>query len=595
MQQGGTTNTSVSDLANNEATEFRDLLIAQTNKIAKNLLDSDPTNFVQVVVENLHGFCDAMQADGIHIWINFERNGSYYSTPYYDYSAYDIERFYESSHSFKAIYDASTSIMDKMLMQNKLIIIKNDDLSENELYLWGKAITSAALEIPITLSNGYFWGYLGVENSKYIYGLTEEDEDMLRSIALIFANSIIRDNAMRANEKTTAAAIESSRAKSAFLANMSHEIRTPMNAIIGMAAIGAESQDIEQKDYAFSHITQAGKHLVGIINNILDMSKIDAGKFELSEIPFSLKEMIQNVAEVMKFRVDEKSQHFNVYVSDDVPNELIGDDQRLAQVITNLLGNAIKFTDEGGYIDLEVSTVSVDDEECTIRFDVRDDGIGITDEQKTHIFSAFEQANDNITRGYGGTGLGLSISSNIVAMMGGEISVDSIPDAGSDFWFTARLALQKDADVIGENIAETENEKELTESISKALEGKTVLLVDDIEINREVAQLILEGAGIKVVTATNGQEAIDIFKATLLDIDAILMDIQMPIMDGLAATKIIRNMNIPYAKEIPIIAMTANAFKEDVDESIAAGLNAHIGKPIDTKQLFKILVSYLRE
>jgi signal transduction histidine kinase/CheY-like chemotaxis protein len=570
------------------------VFLEYSNAIAARLLDADTDNFLAVFTECLRILAAALKADGMHIWKNKKRDGVLYSVPFYAWDSSGSELFESSEEKEVSIYDPEHSASDAAIMQNKVIVVTPDLLTEDERELWADAMRTS-IEVPIFLSSGYFWGYMGIENSPYTSDLTKENDAVLKSVAMIFANSIIRNNITIEHQLATEQALARARAKSAFLANMSHEIRTPMNAIIGMAAIGGRSADVAQKDYAFSRITEAGTHLIGIINDVLDMSKIDAGKFDLSEVPFSLVGMVNRVADVMRFRADEKSQKFRTNVSMDVPNELIGDDQRVAQVLTNLIGNAVKFTPEAGSIDLNVTVESLEDAFCTLRFDVVDSGIGVSDVQKTAIFSAFEQASSDTTRFYGGTGLGLAISSNIVDLMGGQLAVDSVPGEGSDLWFTARFAVQEKAGPVGDENALAAAEADREVQNAGLIKGKTILVVDDIEINREIARIILEEIGVTILEAPNGQEAVELFKTDYAQIDAILMDIQMPVMDGFEATGAIRALDIGKAKRIPIIAMTANAFKEDVENSIAAGMNAHIGKPINIRQLLEVLAYYLKE
>ncbi|MDR3294850.1 MAG: PAS domain-containing protein, partial [Clostridiales Family XIII bacterium] len=239
---------------------------------------------------------------------------------------------------------------------------------------------------------------------------------------------------VRAREEAETA----SRAKSEFLANMSHEIRTPMNAVIGMTTIGKAASDLERKDYCFGKIQDASTHLLGVINDILDMSKIEANKFELSPVEFEFEKMLQRVVNVSNFRVDEKQQKFTVHIDRAIPRTLIGDDQRLAQVITNLLGNAVKFTPEQGSISLNTRFVKEENGICTLQIEVTDTGIGISEEQKLRLFRSFEQADGGTARKFGGTGLGLVISKRIVEMMGGDIWIESEPGKGSTFAFTVQ-------------------------------------------------------------------------------------------------------------------------------------------------------------
>jgi len=511
-----------------------------------------------------------------------------------------------------------------------------------------------------------------------------------------------------------------SRQKSTFLANMSHEIRTPMNAIIGMTNIGKSSEGIERKDYCFMKIEDASQHLLGVINDILDMSKIEANMFLLSEVEYNFEKILQRVVNVVNFRVDEKHQKFSVHIDKNIPGMLIGDDQRLAQVITNLLGNAIKFTPESGTISLKASLLEEKDNVCKLRIEVTDTGIGISQEHQKRLFKSFQQAESSTTRKFGGTGLGLAISKNIVEMMGGMIWIESEIGKGSTFFFTTIvkrgkerektladncinwssvriLAVDDDPDILtyfqevmkkfgascdtaisgsealeligqkgpyniyfvdwkmpgmdgiklshelksqtslvskpvvimisaaewhvieedakkagvdkflskplfpssiadlisevlgaGQNCLEDERS-----NISDIFTGKHILLAEDVDINREIVITLLEQTAIKIDCADNGVEAVRLFSESPDKYDMVLMDVQMPEMDGYEATRRIRSFKTKKATDIPIIALTANVFREDVEQCIKAGMNSHLGKPIDFNELVKKLREYL--
>ena len=391
----------------------------------------------------------------------------------------------------------------------------------------------------------------------------------------------------RQNEKLfelKVAAETANRAKSNFLANMSHEIRTPMNAIIGMTSIGKTAADAEKMTYSFGKIEEASKHLLGIINDILDMSKIEAGKFELSPHEFNFEKMLQRVVNVITFRTDEKQQKFTVHIDGAIPQNLIGDDQRIAQVVTNLLGNAVKFTPSEGSVTLDAKFCGEEEGLCAVQVKVTDSGIGISPEQQTRLFQSFQQAESNTTRKYGGTGLGLAISKSIVEMMGGEIWVESTLGEGSSFIFTFRAAR-------GAGEEKRPPVKKADTDIDGVFAGRRILLAEDVEINREIVIALLEPTQLGIDCAENGVEAVNMFRAAPDKYDLIFMDLQMPEMDGYDATRKIRAMDAPKAKNIPIIAMTANVFKEDIESCLAAGMNGHIGKPLD----FDEVVAKLRE
>ena len=545
----------------------------------------------------------------------------------------------------------------------------------------------------------------------------DRHDDILCKVALLkdITENVRKDTMLQAALEEASAA---SRAKSNFLSNMSHEIRTPMNAIIGMTGIGKAAHTIEKKDDALNKITAASKHLLGVINDILDMSKIEANKLELSSTSFDFERMLQNVADVVNFRVEERQQKFYVRIDGDIPRTLTGDDQRLSQVITNLLGNAVKFTPEGGTIRLDAQLLAMQDDTCRVQISVEDTGIGITDEQKSRLFRSFEQAETDTSRKFGGTGLGLAISKRIVGLMGGEIWVESEPGQGSKFVFT--VALQHDAaekqalcdqdsreklrlfvadgepemrafyaayaqacgmactavasgeealqacaspgaydvcflaallpDMRGIELARRMQAKGADASIvmvcssadwhaieeearaigiDKCLlkplfpsavsdilracrgidvqqgetaeqhptddySGHTILLAEDIEINREIVLTLLEPTSLYVDCAENGVQALQLFAQAPDKYDLIFMDIQMPEMDGFEATRRIRALGHPRAKAIPIIAMTANVFREDIDKCLEAGMNGHVGKPIDFDEVTRQLHRHLR-
>ncbi|MDR1686540.1 MAG: response regulator [Desulfovibrio sp.] len=512
---------------------------------------------------------------------------------------------------------------------------------------------------------------------------------------------------------------EGSRAKSAFLSTMSHEIRTPLNAIIGMTALGMTAPGTARKDYCFGKIEDASVHLLGVINDILDISKIEASKFELAPELFNFEKLLQKVVNVINFRVGEKQQNLIVSLDKLIPRMLIADDQRLAQVMTNLLSNAVKFTPEGGTVRLDTRLLSEEDGLCSIQVEVTDTGIGISKEQQLRLFSSFSQADSGIARKFGGTGLGLAISKHIIEIMGGRIWVVSEPEHGSTFAFVisarrgdgekGRSLLNPDVrrenmrvlavddmpeileyfrDIaqrfgincdcapggtealelvskhgpydmyfvdwkmpgmdgieLSRRIRENTSTKSVVIMISAAewssveglaraagvdkflakplfpsaildcineclgentladdpdatkdnpddFSGRCVLLAEDVEVNREIVFALLEPTGITVDCAENGDIAVEMFKAAPDRYDLIFMDMQMPEKDGLQATRIIRALDAPKAKTVPIVAMTANVFREDIEKCFAAGMNDHLGKPLDFGEVLKILRRY---
>lgn len=381
---------------------------------------------------------------------------------------------------------------------------------------------------------------------------------------------------------------EVSKAKGDFLSRMSHEIRTPMNAIIGMANIGRNAKDITKIEHCLDKISEASKHLLNLINDILDISKIEANKMEIKAVVFELNDMIARVRNIVTVKAEEKNHHLSIHIDEDIPGRLVGDDLRLVQVIANFISNAIKFTSDGGHIALNICLVSRDASDgIKIKVEVKDNGIGINSAHYESLFSSFEQADGSINRRFGGTGLGLAISKNIIELMGGQIGVTSEEGSGSSFYFIVdlRVSDNKEKEAIVDD--------SLHGDTTDVFNGKIILLAEDIEINREIITSILEDTGIVFEYAENGKVAVEKFKNAPDKYDLIFMDIQMPLMDGLEATRQIRQLSTAKAKQIPIIAMTANAFDEDVENCKKAGMNDHIGKPVDFDEVMAKLLAHL--
>jgi CheY-like chemotaxis protein len=371
---------------------------------------------------------------------------------------------------------------------------------------------------------------------------------------------------------------------------MSHELRTPMNAIIGMAAIGKNADDMERKDTALNRIEDASRHLLGVINDVLDMSKIEANKLELSHIVFDLNHCLDKAVSLVQFSMEAKNLSFSMNVDKNAPSLVVGDDLRLTQVITNLLSNAVKFTPREGKINLDVSYIGERDGICKLRFEIADTGIGISVEHQERIFNPFEQAESGTTRKFGGTGLGLVITKSIIELMGGNIWVESELGKGARFIFVIEL-LRDDNDSLQPG-SDTKG-KISVKDIHEQFKGKRLLIVEDMEINREILISLLEETGLIIDTAENGKEALDIITAAPDKYDLVFMDMQMPVMDGLEATRQIRALPAVSNRKLPIIAMTANVFQEDIDNCYAAGMDAHIGKPIDLAEVLEKLSEYL--
>jgi len=382
------------------------------------------------------------------------------------------------------------------------------------------------------------------------------------------------------------AALEASRAKSEFLANMSHEIRTPMNGIIGMQSLALGASDAEDRTGYLEAAQNSAYSLLAILNDILDVSKIEAGRLDIHRAPFSIRGAVDEVLQLVRHRAHDKGLQLVTNISGTTPDALVGDVVRIRQILTNLVGNAVKFTDRGR-VEVRVDSRPSESDQLLLDVSVIDTGIGIRPEHKDVIFEAFRQADSSTTRQYGGTGLGLTISARLVAIMGGTIAVDSTFGEGSQFRFTIPCKL-----AARESVA--------TPAMSpgapppSAPRRLRILLAEDNTVNQRLAKRLLEKRGHEVSIAGDGKQAVEAAMLTP-PYDLILMDVQMPVMDGLEATRAIRRMENRQLSSVPIVAMTAFAMKADRERCLAAGMNGHLAKPIDPAELSATVESYAKQ
>jgi signal transduction histidine kinase/CheY-like chemotaxis protein len=413
-----------------------------------------------------------------------------------------------------------------------------------------------------------------------------EDEDAQFCVMLTMTDIT---EIMRAKSE----AEQANRFKSEFLSNMSHEIRTPMNAILGMTQIANQSQDIDKIKECVDRIESSSNHLLGILNDILDMSKIEAGKLELSKEPFRLSDVVLFAVSLMQTKKD--SERVVITHTIDIKNEyVVTDRMRLNQVILNLLSNAVKFSPQGGEVNVSVLETATTENASSYLFAISDHGIGMNKEQLEHLFKSFEQADNSISKRFGGTGLGLAISKSIVSAMDGRIWVESEAGVGSVFRFEVRFETVAALDFDSQD-ASVDQQAQRGQMEPADFADKRILLVDDIEVNRVIVAEMLADTGVKIEEASNGVNAVELFEKSEINyFDLILMDVQMPEMDGYEATKTIRGLKRPDAKTVAIVAMTANALKADVDNALGAGMNGHIAKPIDFKVAMRLLKDMIK-
>ena len=419
-------------------------------------------------------------------------------------------------------------------------------------------------------------------------GFTDIDQEMRETMD--------RNEALRVALK---AAEDANRAKTAFLSNMSHEIRTPMNAIIGLDKIAMNNPQLpEETREQLEKIAESAQHLLGIINDILDMSRIESGRMTIRQEEFSLARTLEQVDTMIGSQCRDKGLEYECIVDENVGDYYIGDDMKLRQIMINILGNAVKFTHEGGKVSFHVEETARMDQKATLRFTFRDTGIGMSRDYLPRLFEAFTQEDASTTSKYGSTGLGMPITKSIVELMNGNIDVESEKGKGTVFTVVVTLGLTDRREEDAGGSAGDPHEHALSAPAGvdpSALQGRRILLAEDVEVNAEIMMMILSMQGMEVDHALNGEDAVRIFRDQAAGYyDAVLMDMRMPVMDGLEATRAIRALDRGDAKTVPIIALTANAFEEDVQRSMQAGLNAHLSKPVEPETLFETLETLIR-
>lgn len=694
-----------------ESIEENSRLIVLANTAANLLLENVSVNLNDVLIEIMQSLAKEFSADRAYVWRNIMQDGELYGREYVEW-AKNKKSFGDEPLLFP--YQAFPGDVNE-IFEAGFINISGEELQSLLGSFSAADGVKTLLLLPIIV-RGEFWGIIGLDYLEISSTFSDFEIGTIRSIGTMLATAIqkeeINENLVEAKEE----ALIGLRAKSDFLSRMSHEIRTPMNAIIGMTAIAEKAEDQSKIKYCLKKIDLASQQLLSVINDVLDMSKIEANKLDIFKEEFDFEEMLRKVFNVVQVKIYEKKQNFTFELEEVFTRYLVSDELRISQTLINLLNNAVKFTPEHGDISVFIKQTELSENTSMLRFEIKDSGIGIAPENIGKLFQSFEQVDGAITREYGGTGLGLVICKSIVELLNGRIWVESEKGHGTSFIFEIEvswgaekrnfkseqtgklhiLLLDKDeaslnyianqlysfqyyvdkaqtvdgaiqlvkdkaknnkkydiafldSSSLNEEIAATELKNTLQDTAIIAIiqtqaavtflenqenawishylikpilpsslfdkvseivgniliegdnkEGllqydwrnKKLLLVEDVEINQEIVISILESTNITIDTAINGLEGLKRLEE-FNDYDVILMDVQMPIMDGIAATKKIRAHENAKTRSIPILAMTANAFKEDVETCIAAGMNGHISKPVDMEEFFIKLSSIL--
>lgn len=711
-------NAHIAKQASNSELASQNRMWRAANAAATMIIGGFHQDYETVLRQSLQILAESIEADRAYIWRNTEIDGrvccflrAFWSK---DASNYAVNR------KECIAYEDLIPDWRTLFREQSSIRCRAEDIAKDILVLPGMEKMKSIMIAPLFI-HGEFWGLLGFDDCTQGKLFTEDEAEIMATGALVIASSVSRNETFGKLNEAREQAMASTKAKSEFLSRMSHEIRTPMNAIIGMTNIAKKTEDPERIRYCLDKVDASSRQLLNLINDVLDMSKIDSGKFEIIREEFDFEKMVQNVFHVVQVKLEEKHQDLRVDFESVFTHAVISDELRLSQVLINLLNNAMKFTPEGGRILLRIREEALSENRSRLRVEVEDNGIGIDPESQEKLFQSFEQADGSITRNYGGTGLGLAICKKIVTLLDGDIWVESEPGVGSCFVFTAeidwgeellaaaaapslssqmRILIVDDAEDVreyftnilrsfslecdtapdgesalklvqesveqnkpyhmifidwnmpGMNGGKTASEirrlvgndvvvvmisvadwadiqhdaqsygvtnflskpvlpsmlyntivklsdnnlvKQRTDSDERCYywPGRTLLLAEDIEINREIMLTVLEETKVKVVCACDGEQALRAFEEEPERYDLILMDVQMPCMDGLTATRKIRALDHPRAKTIPILAMTANAFKEDAQMCREAGMNEHLSKPLDVDILFRTLSEYI--
>ena len=568
-------------------------LLRAINESASLLLTVNNLNTVDdVLLSTLSIIGDALDSDIVQVWRDEKQPDTLTFECIYTWKSEFGEKFSKIPQSLTPTHESTEAWYEK-LGGGECIIATLSTMKSDEQEFFSSLAIKSIYFIPLFCNNA-LWGFLSINDCAEERSYDEEEIVTLKSIGLMIASvlnyRITTEDLVAINKRADAA----SKSKNAFLSNMSHEMRTPLNAIVGMTIVGKDANEISEKNRALGMIEDASVHLLDIITTVLDMAQIEEDKLVLTPAELVFREALDNAVSSLMPLADEKNQTVKVNIDDTIPRYAIGDKMRLCQLVANLVSNAVKFTPNSGRIWVDAILKSETDKQIDLQIIVKDNGIGIPEDQLGSVFMPFEQAHGALNHSYGGTGLGLAISKRIAELMGGNIRLDSEENRGTIVYVEITLEKSLARDSSSEAVQGADKDESDDGSVVRGeFEGKRLLIAEDIEINREILIALLKNSKLIIECAEDGQVALDMVMFNVDKYDIIFMDLQMPNMGGLESTRHIRRLPERARGKLPIIAMTANVMAEDISACKEAGMDDHLGKPLDIEKVLKVLRKYL--